>query len=1125
MEPGSIGELRLVRMLGQGTMGEVWLAEDTLLERQVAIKFPRARRGGDDLPRFQIEARALGRVRHPNVVVVHHAGRHDGRPYLVTELLTGKTLAELGRPVAVDEVIRIGIGMARGLAAVHRVGVLHRDLKPGNVFVCDDGTVKLVDFGLAKLSGAEAIAASSAGGAETAGVADTLDDAGAGPGVTRPGALLGTPLYLAPELWRDEPQTRRSDVYALGALLHELLAGHPPYPAKTLHALREAVTTGDRPPVARFVPSAPAPLAALIERCLAGDAAARPTADEVREALEAMTGGGEPAVEDPGGDPYRGLAAFDAGDRALFFGREPEIRAIVEELRRGPLVVVAAPSGQGKSSVVRAGVVPAIRAGALGPGHEVIVVTPADPLPAASDSPLVVVIDQLEEAVTVLSPDRTERFAEALQALLAAAPQVRVLATIRSDYLGRLEELGPIAAELLRGVTPLPPLGPEAMRRAVVEPAARRGYRFEDDALVDQFVAAAEPGALPLIAFALAELWRVRDHDRRVLGAAGLARIGGITGALARHGDAVLAAMAPPVRDAARRVLLDLISADGTRARRTAAELGAESGAARAALDALVDGRLVVAALGEQGAIHEVAHEALLSGWPALRDWIAAEAQARATLDRLRRAAAEWERLGHSAGLFGRRQLAELEGLPVGAAEAGFVRASRAAERARRVRWWALRAGVPLLIAAVVAGAIAATRWQRRRADRDFVAARVAEARRGLLEADRLESAALALRDQAFAAFDRGESVRGEAIWDDAAEASRRAERAFGDAAAAIDVARSRDPGDRAARALGAEVTYRWLLSAERDRDADLAAELSARLAALDDGAWAARLHAPATLRVTTVPPGAAVTIDGTSDLPATLPAGSYLLRAGATAFPVLLERGATHAIAIELADPARIPPGFVHVPAGRSIVGDAAPDPVRRYLTAQPAHPVDVPGFLIAIDEVTAGAYDEFLAALPPAERARHAPRDPATPGGATVPVVGVSWEDGRAYARWLDATGRVPRARLCREHEWERAARGADGRAFPWGDDFAPGDANIGAGATLAPVGSFPRDTSVFGVRDLAGNARELVDGVIDETRPHFKVVRGSVAGEDPSPLSMRDWRLLDKPVDATIRVCADL
>src|SRR5262245_51947658 len=150
--PKDFEEYRVVRELGRGAMGEVYLAEDQLLERLVAVKFIQAPSpDADARDRFYAEARAIARLSHPNVVAVYRVGEVRRRPFLVSEYVRGRGLAELDKPIAWQEARAIGIGLARGLAAAHRRGVLHRDIKPANAIISEDGDVKLLDFGLAKL--------------------------------------------------------------------------------------------------------------------------------------------------------------------------------------------------------------------------------------------------------------------------------------------------------------------------------------------------------------------------------------------------------------------------------------------------------------------------------------------------------------------------------------------------------------------------------------------------------------------------------------------------------------------------------------------------------------------------------------------------------------------------------------------------------------------------------------------------------------------------------------------------------------------------------------------------------------------------------------------------------------
>lgn len=243
--PPEIDEYRLGELLGQGGMGRVYLAEDTRLHRRVAIKFLLVLTDRAARKRFAVEAQAVALIDHPNVLRVYRSGEIAGRPYLVVELIRGHSLAEQPLPLPWQEVLRIGCAAAQGLGAAHRCGVLHRDVSPGNIMLTEAQDVKLVDFGLAKIV--------------TDGKVGTL---------TQGGQLFGTPPYMAPERWRDEPTTTRSDVYGLGAILFELASGRRPHVAKNFATLGTAILSQDAPPLRTLAPQVDARLAAVIDRCL-----------------------------------------------------------------------------------------------------------------------------------------------------------------------------------------------------------------------------------------------------------------------------------------------------------------------------------------------------------------------------------------------------------------------------------------------------------------------------------------------------------------------------------------------------------------------------------------------------------------------------------------------------------------------------------------------------------------------------------------------------------------------------------------------------------------------------------------------------------------------------------------
>ncbi len=346
--PSQLDEFQVERPLGRGANGQVYLARDTVLDRPVALKFLSGRRlSRHARRRFLVEARAIARLKHPNVVTVYRFGEFRGRPYLVSEYVSGHTLARLIKPVPWQRALEIGAELAKGLAAAHEQGVLHRDIKPGNVMMSDASEVKLLDFGLAKLSGLLvepdwAIHASSSG--EEVVAVQPKDDAfqptleakeapkaitpsdelpsmtlpaqhvdkpaqdrprraeptRAEPTqpskhepllepLTRAGTVLGTPAYMAPEAWQGRPATAAADVYSLGALLYELCTGKPPHYSSQVSEIEHGAIYKDIPPLSQVIPGIDGAFASIVDQCLRRNPTDRPqSGSEVRQALDTL---------------------------------------------------------------------------------------------------------------------------------------------------------------------------------------------------------------------------------------------------------------------------------------------------------------------------------------------------------------------------------------------------------------------------------------------------------------------------------------------------------------------------------------------------------------------------------------------------------------------------------------------------------------------------------------------------------------------------------------------------------------------------------------------------------------------------------------------------------------------
>jgi eukaryotic-like serine/threonine-protein kinase len=241
-------------------MAEVYRARDTRLGRDIALKVVNESLAGSPelVRRFEQEARIAGSLNHPNLVAVYDFGLHDGAPYFITELLEGESLRQRlsrGR-IPVQTALDWAARMAHGLAAAHAHGIVHRDVKPDNVFIGSDGQVKLLDFGIAKL-------AEAAGDGSPHGLMDvTVTPTG---GATRTGSVLGTPGYMSPEQVRGEPVDARTDIFSLGSVLYEMLSGRRAFSGASVVESGYEILHNDPEPLPAEVPPA---VVQVVDRCL-----------------------------------------------------------------------------------------------------------------------------------------------------------------------------------------------------------------------------------------------------------------------------------------------------------------------------------------------------------------------------------------------------------------------------------------------------------------------------------------------------------------------------------------------------------------------------------------------------------------------------------------------------------------------------------------------------------------------------------------------------------------------------------------------------------------------------------------------------------------------------------------
>jgi Tol biopolymer transport system component/predicted Ser/Thr protein kinase len=320
----SLSQYRVTASIGAGGMGEVYRATDSRLGREVAIKVlpPDTAAHPDRRQRFEQEARAASALNHPNILTVYDIGEADGTTYIAMELVDGKTLRELlasGEPLPTKRLLDIAVQTAEGLAKAHGAGIVHRDLKPENLMVSKDGYVKILDFGLAKLT------------------EPVLQDASALPtaiGATQPGTVMGTAGYMSPEQASGQPVDFRSDQFTLGAILYEMATGRRAFQRKTGAETLVAIIREEPESLGQLAPKAPAPIRWIVERLLAKDPEERYASTKdlardlksLRDHLSETSASGGLAAAEPARPRRRGwvlptAAALAAGIAAGFLAR------------------------------------------------------------------------------------------------------------------------------------------------------------------------------------------------------------------------------------------------------------------------------------------------------------------------------------------------------------------------------------------------------------------------------------------------------------------------------------------------------------------------------------------------------------------------------------------------------------------------------------------------------------------------------------------------------------------------------------------------------------------------------------------------------------------------------------
>ncbi|MDP2272221.1 MAG: serine/threonine-protein kinase [Archangium sp.] len=890
-----IHHYEVIRLLGRGGMGSVYLARDTRLGRRVAIKFLRTH-SPDLTKRFILEARTTAAVQHENIVIIFEVDGWQGMPFMVFEYITGNTLTKVApdtKPLPPPRAVELMVPVVKALAFAHSQGIVHRDLKPDNIMITESGQTKVLDFGIAKvLQGDDqsAVPVMSRPRAPKTNLEDEDDSE-----LTQQGAMMGTLSYMAPEQWGiGVAIDHRADIWAVGIMLFKMLAGkHPLDPLKGHQLMVTGMLDTPMPSLRSKAPDVPHELAAIVDRCLLKRKEQRfPDAVTLLRALEPFLPGRYTRELKIDETPYAGLSAFQENDANRFFGRGQEIAATVNRVRERPLLGIVGPSGAGKSSFVRAGLVPALKRS--GENWEALVLRPGrHPLAGLASliSPMLntsasiademneqkkleerlmkepgfvgavlrgrarrekknilLFIDQFEELYTLV-PDPIER--KAFTASLAAVADdatspIRLVISIRSDFLDRVPEDARFMAELSQGLVFLNSPGTEGLREAIVSPAEMAGYRFESTAIVDDMIKhlATTSGALPLLQFAASKLWDARDAANKVLTQSAYESIGGVAGALASHANAVIEKIPPASQALARAIFLRLVTADRTRAIvgiDELRELHPNAAELQSLVDELVQARLLVVQTGAGAATVEIVHESLIHSWPMLKRWLEESGEDAAFLEQVRNAARQWTQKGNAEDVLWRGELAEEAlrfqrrfrgNLP--ATQKSFLDAviDLSAKQARRKRTLTIAAigflGLLVVVASIGLVVIGAAR------------------------ADAQEQATVAIKAEAEARDNLAKAVRKE---QERAEAAARAEKAASELVVALEQAREATKSAESAAKLAdaaAETARVAMLSAKRNEKSAMEAKQAAEAAkknAEREKAKADRLKAEAEAR------------------------------------------------------------------------------------------------------------------------------------------------------------------------------------------------------------------------------------------------------------------------------------
>ncbi len=799
--PEYVGRYVVRRPIGQGAFATVALAWDEELESLVAIKIlDDSRHSGvaDPRTRFIEEARLLRRIRSHCVVGVHDIGRlPDGRPYIVMDYADQGSLtdrvrrnsengSELDSGLTPEFAMHLAQSMADGLSAIHRAGVIHRDIKPDNILFQSAG-------GLLDLH-SEAAQQPVSADAETeifditemqAKPADPgnplterimIADLGIAKDLEKRDQMMtmigGTPAFRAPEQMNPDAEIRpTADIFGATAVLWYAMCGTPPpqpkhmqgelvrFPEPFWPVMRQGMAEKAKDRFDR----AESWLAA-VQDAMARMAAMGPT----RTIVTGQAGAGQSEE-----CPYLGLRSFQPEDSDRYFGREALIDELLRRLRSESILVVGGPSGSGKSSLIRAGLIAALAKGELAgssswpvdiftPGRDALAElyyrlrgrnqetgisledfiarpTLARQLASAGEynGPRVLVIDQFEELFTLNAESERQKFLDALASITDQADnRCRIVLAIRADFYSACASNKWLVDAITHNQVLVGPMSSAELRRSITEPARVSGYYLERD-LVDAIIddAGDSSGSLPLVSHALVETWARRKGATLTL--EGYRAAGGVAGAIRQTADEIFDdRLVSGEHEAARHLLLSLVTpGEGTSdsrriISRSELERSADSDRLKRIVELLTDARLLTV----DDRTVQITHEALLRSWPRLRNWIEESRADLRTRQRIIQLADDWQSNNHDSDLLLRgamlivaRDWYDKNRPSAGPLETSFIEASEKAreeaeaaeaaleQRTRRRRAIAVGALATLAIGATIASFVAVNESDRAR--------------------------------------------------------------------------------------------------------------------------------------------------------------------------------------------------------------------------------------------------------------------------------------------------------------------------------------------------------------------------------------------------------------------------